>query len=188
VSQTQGDQVGFEGEEAGAGYAAPGLDLLAAGFLIALSILVMIASLRLPVPGGLRTAPGLLPFLTAASLMAMAALLGLSAWNRRRAGAVTDPADARDGAEDRRALMLAASVALYIASLQVLAFQVYFSVAGAPLVLSAFEPVTIVATASIIHVFWRGPLWIAVAVSTGWTLALSLAFQTLFAIPLPGGF
>ena len=186
--QSDSDHITFEGEEAGAGHAAPGLDLISAGFLIALSILVMIASLMLPVPGSLRTAPGLLPFLTAASLGVMAIMLGLSALNRRRAGAVTDPADARDNSEDRRVALLALTVALYIAALQVLAFQVYFSIVGVPFVFSAFEPVTIIALATIIHVSWRGPLWITVMVSTGWTLALSVVFQKLFLIPLPGGF
>jgi len=115
-------------------------------------------------------------------------MLGLSALNRRRAGAVTDPADARDNSEDRRVALLALTVALYIAALQVLAFQVYFSIVGVPFVFSAFEPVTIIALATIIHVSWRGPLWITVMVSTGWTLALSVVFQKLFLIPLPGGF
>jgi hypothetical protein len=188
LNVTQSDQVKFEGEEANAGRAAPGLDLAATGFLVGLSVLVMVASLALPVPGELRTAPGLLPFLTGASLLVMAVMLGLSAWNRRKAGITMDPSEARDGAEDRRTLLLAGAVGLYILALQVLAFQVFFSVAGVPYVLSAFEPLTILALAAIIHVFWRGPLWITVLVSTGWTLALSLTFQKLFQIPMPGGF
>lgn len=188
MSETRETDVKFEGEEAGAGHAAPGLDLVAAAFLIALSVLVMVASVMLPVPGGVRTAPGLLPFLTAASLGVMAVLLGISALSRRRAGVVSDPAEARDNAEDRRALMLALTVALYIAALQMLAFQVFFSVAGVAFVLSAFEPVTIIALAAIIHVSWRGPLWITALISAGWALALSLVFQKLFSIPLPGGF
>jgi hypothetical protein len=181
-------EVKFDGEEAGAGHAAPGLDLFAAGFLIVLSVVVMVASWMLPVPGELRTAPGLLPFLTGASLCVMAVLLGHSAKKRRRAGIVMDPSEARNQAEDRRAGVLAGSVALYILALQFLAFQVYFSIAGVPFVFSAFEPVTVVALSAIIHVSWRGPLWITVSVSLGWTLLLSLVFQKLFYIPLPGGF
>lgn len=188
MTHTPDDPVKFEGEEAGAGLAAPGLDLLAAGFLVALSLVVMVASVRLPVPGDLTTAPGLLPLLTAASLAIMAVLLGLSAMTRWRAGVVMAPEDARDPAEDRRALLLAATVAVYIAALQTLAFQIYFTLAGISLILSAFEPVTVIALATIIHVSWRGPLWITALISTGWTLALSLVFQKLFAIPLPGGF
>lgn len=188
LSQPQRDQITFEGEEAGTGHAAPGLDLIAAGFLIALSILVMAASLTLPVPGALRTAPGLLPFLTAASLLVMAILLGLSALGRRRAGVVADPAARRSSAEDRRVLLLAVTVALYIAALQLLAFQVFLSIGEIPFVLSAFEPVTVLALATIIHMSWHGALWITVAISVGWTLLLSVVFQKVFQIPLPGGF
>lgn len=188
MSVTPQSEIKFEGEEAGAGHAAPGLDLIAAAFLIGLSIVVMIASLSLPVPGSLHTAPGLLPFLTAASLLGMAIVLGLSAWNRRKAGVVMDPADARDPVQDRRTFYLAAAVGLYILSLQMLAFQSHHAVAGIDLVLTAFEPVTIIALAAIIHIFWRGPFWITVLVSVGWTLTLSLVFQKLFKIPLPGSF
>ena len=188
MNQPQSDQITFEGEEASAGHAAPTLDLIAAAFLIALSILVMVASLTLPVPGALTTAPGLLPFMTAASLLVMAILLGFSALNRRRRGVAPDPADSRSGEEGRRTLLLAATVALYIAALQVLAFQTFFSVAGIPLILSAFEPVTMIALATLIHLFWHGPLWITVVISISWTLILSLVFQKIFQIPLPGGF
>lgn len=188
MTQPSSDQIKFDGEEAGTGHAAPVLDLAAAAFLLALAVLVMAASLALPVPGGLRTAPGLLPFLTAASLAVMAVLLGLSALARRRAGVVMDPSEARDTAQDRRTALLTLVVALYIGALQVLAFQYYFSISGVPFVLSAFEPVTTVALAAIIHVFWRGPLWITTLISAGWTLTLSLVFQKLFVIPLPGGF
>ncbi len=188
MTHSQKDQITFEGEEAEAGHAAPTLDLIASGFLIALSVIVMIASIMLPVPGGLRTAPGLLPFLTAASLGVMAILLAISALNRRRAGALTAPADADERSENRRIALLAFTIALYIAALQVLSFQLFFSVAGVSFVLSAFEPVTTIALASIIHVSWRGPLWITALISVGWALALSVVFQKVFLIPLPGGF
>ncbi len=188
LNKPESDQITFEGEEAGVGHAAPGLDLIATGFLIALSILVMAASLTLPVPGALTTAPGLLPFLTAASLLVMAILLGFSALDRRRQGVAADPADARSSIEDRSTLLLAVTVALYIAALQVLAFQAFFSIGGIPLVLSAFEPVTVLALATIIHVSWRGALWVTVVISVGWTLLLSVVFQKIFQIPLPGGF
>jgi len=188
MEQAPGDQIHFDGEEAGTGHSAPGADLFAAGFLIALSILVMIASVQLPVPGGLRTAPGLLPFMTGASLAVMALMLGHSAWKRRKAGVVMHSDDARDHVEDKRVLLLAAVVAIYILALQFLAFQVFWSIAGVSLVLSAFEPVTIVALSAIIHVSWRGALWVTVAISAFWTIFLSLAFQKIFLIPLPGGF
>lgn len=182
------EQVKFEGEEAGSGHAAPILDLLASGFLLVLSVVVFVASLRLPIPGGVRTAPGLLPFLTAASLGVMAVMLGISALARHRAGVTIDPEDARDVKSDRRTLLLAGAVFVYIAALQTLAFQQFFSISGVDFVLSAFEPITTIALAAIIHASWRGPLWITALISVSWALTLSIVFQKLFQIPLPGGF
>lgn len=180
------DPIVFEGEEAGAGYASPALDLIAAAFLIALSVLVMIASAALPVPGSVLTAPGLLPFLVAGSLAAMAVGLGLAALQRRRAGFVSGPP--RDRATDLRTFGLAIAVAIYIAALEHLAFRHDVVVGGLRHTLSAFEPVSVIALAAIIWAFWRGPLWIIATVSAGWIAFLSIVFQHLFVIPLPGGF
>ena len=89
---------------------------------------------------------------------------------------------------DLRSLLLAIAVAVYIAALQILAFQHNISVFGANLRLTAFEPATIVTLCTIIHASWRGPIWITAAVSITWTITLSLVFQLVFRIPLPGSF
>lgn len=178
----------FEGEEAGSGYAAPALDLIATAVLVALAVAVMVGSARLPVPGALTTAPGLLPFLTAASLLLMALGLGASALARHRAGIRLPLWEGRDIGTDLRSLALAGAIAVYIAALQVLSFRQDVAFAGLRHEFSAFEPVTVVALAAIIHASWRGPLWITVAISAGWTLVLSVVFQHVFKIPLPGSF
>ncbi|AKS45367.1 Tripartite tricarboxylate transporter TctB family protein [Octadecabacter temperatus] len=188
MSQADNNQVVFEGEDGNAGYASPALDLIATAFLLGLSVLVLVASWRLPVPGTWTTAPGLLPFLTAGSLAIMAVLLGISAIVRRRDGTPLWDETSRDRSEDARAIVLVVAVAVYVGALQGLAFQYYFDIGSIPMVLSAFEPVTIIALSAIIHIFWRGPLWITSLVSIGWTLTLSLVFQKVFSIPLPGGF
>ena len=183
-SDSQGD---FEGEEAGAGYASPALDLIASAFLVVLSIAIMAASIALPVPGDWTTAPGLLPFLVAASLLLMALGLAATAIKRRRGGAERALLG-RDRDTDRKTLQLAAAVALYIAALQSLAFRQDLVIADFRHTISAFEPVTIIALIAIIHLAWRGPLWVTVTIATAWTLTLSLVFQHIFVIPLPGGF
>jgi hypothetical protein len=188
MSQAGDNKVVFEGEDANAGYASPALDLIASAFLLALSGVVLVASLQLPVPGGVSTAPGLLPFLTAASLAIMAVLLGISALVRRREGAQMWDDSTRDHSEEKRAIVIVIAVGLYVAGLQTLAFQYFFTLGSVPMVLSAFEPVTTIALAAIIHIFWRGPLWITALVSLGWTLTLSVIFQKVFNVPLPGGF
>ncbi len=185
--ETRDDQIGFDGEETGAGYASPTLDLIASVFLVALSIVIMAASMALPVPGDWTTAPGLLPFLVAASLLLMA--LGLAATAiKRRQGSSGGTLQTRDRETDRRTLQLAAAVAIYIAALQVMAFRYDVVIAGFRHTISAFEPVTIIALVAIIQLAWRGPLWITTTIAIGWTLTLSLVFQHIFVIPLPGGF
>ncbi len=188
MSNTEHPEIKFEGEEADAGFASPTLDLIAALALIVIAVAMMVASLRLPMPGAIHTAPGLLPFLVAASLLLMALGLAASALARRRAGIRLPAFAGRDLSTDLRSIALAVAVAIYIATLQVMAFQKGFSVFGTHLRLSAFEPATILALSTIIHLSWRGPLWVTVAVSVTWTLILSLVFQIVFRIPLPGSF
>ncbi len=189
TSSNKDNAVAFEGEEAGAGYASPSLDLAAACFLVLLSIIVIIASWRLPVPGDLLTAPGLLPFFTAASLLVMAVILGGTALNRKTSahGLAQEIASA-DKAQIKRTLLLIVLVGLYILALQYLAFQYDFSVGGQFFSVSAFEPVTVTILAAIICIYWGGPLWITTLVSVVWTLLLSLVFQKAFNLPLPGSF
>ncbi|MDA8584839.1 tripartite tricarboxylate transporter TctB family protein [Rhodobacteraceae bacterium] len=188
MTKTDHPEIKFEGEEAGSGFASPTLDLIAAAVLIAISVAMMAASLMLAMPGAIHTAPGLLPFIIAATLLLMALGLGASALARRRSG-IHSPAFAdRDIQTDLRSLFLAGAVAVYIAALQVLAFQHNLSILGTNLRLTAFEPATIVTLTTIIHLSWRGPLWITVATSVAWTLILSLVFQLVFRIPLPGSF
>lgn len=188
MSKTEQPSVEFEGEEAGAGFASPTLDLISAGALIALSALVMIASLKLPVPGSIRSAPGLLPFIVAASLMVMSFGLGATAWTRRRNSKQEPIFVGREAGTDLRTLRLAVAVAAYIAVLHILGFQYNLVIFGIDLRLTAFEPATIIALSTIIAMHWNGPLWITVSVSAGWALVLSLVFQLVFKIPLPGSF
>ena len=188
MSNPKDPEFEFEGEEAGTGYASPVLDLVATAILITIAVAVMIASLRLPVPGGLRTAPGLLPFIVSASLLLMALGLGASAVSRYRSGVRVPLLDGRDVATDLRTLILAGGVATYIAALQFLAFQYRLDLLGLNLSFTAFEPATILTLAVIMHLSWRGPIWITTTIATCWTLVLSLVFQLVFKIPLPGTF
>lgn len=188
MTQTDQPEIKFEGEEAGAGFASPMLDLIAAAALIALSVGMMVASLALPIPGAIHTAPGLLPFIVSASLLLMAVGLGASALTRHRSGVRLPLFADRDMRTDLGSLLLAVAVAVYIAALQVLAFQQGMTILGTHLRVSAFEPATIVTLCTIIHISWRGPFWITAAISFSWTIVLSLVFQLVFRIPLPGSF
>jgi hypothetical protein len=185
-----GDQAADEqkrvlSEEANAGFGTPVMDLTAAAVIAAIAVFLAIESLRLPEPGGvIFTAPGLLPFLTSASLLIMAALLGLSALQRRRTlPRVLDrfemPTDAL------RSLTLGGIVALYVLALQVTPFSTSFNLGPLHFVIGAFEPVSVVFLTGLLRIYWRAPLWKCLVIIVLWIAFLSIVFRMLFQVPLP---
>ncbi len=185
-----GDQAADEqkrvlSEEANAGFGTPVMDLTAAAVIATIAVFLAIESLRLPEPGGvIFTAPGLLPFLTSASLLVMAGLLGLSALQRRRLtpralDRFEIPPDAL------RSLTLGGIVALYVLALQFTPFGTSFNIGGLHFVIGAFEPVSVVFLTGLLRIYWRAPLWDCLAVIVVWIAFLSIVFRMLFQIPLP---
>jgi len=178
-------QQSFKGEDENAGFASPRQDLIASAVLILLSLWIMIESWRLEIPGGLATAPGLLPFLTAASMCAMALGLAWLAWKRQRAGETE--ASAEDETVPGRAFLLMALVGVYILSLQLLSFEYSAVVAGFRFSYGSFEVLTIVALTAILTIFWQPRIGPCLAVSAIWVTALAAVFRYVFVLPLPGG-
>jgi hypothetical protein len=172
-------------EDANAGLATPIMDLMAAVVIAAIAIFLAVESLRLPVPGSvIFTAPGLLPFLTAASLLVMAVLLGTSAITRRRTtpralDRFEIPADAI------RSLTLGGIVVVYVLALQVVPFEVSFNIGSLHFFIGAFEPVSIVFLTGLLRMYWRAPLWACLSVTVVWVAFLSVVFRMLFQTPLP---
>ena len=160
------------------------MDLVAAGIIAAISIWIAIESLRLPSPGGVFTAPGLLPFLTATSLLIMALILGYGAIARRRATPrALDRFEIPDDA--MRSLALGGIVLLYVAALQFVPFEASFRIGGVHIYIGAFEPVSVVFITGLLRIYWRAPLWACLAVTVAWIAFLSLVFRMLFQTPLP---
>ncbi len=124
---TDGKQA-FVGEDESAGFASPTQDLIAAAFLILLSLWIIVESLRLDVPGAWTTAPGLLPLLTAGSLCAMSLGLGWLAFRRR--GMTTKAGPAEDEILPGRALVLIGLIAVYLLSLQLIGFEYAVQLGG----------------------------------------------------------
>jgi hypothetical protein len=169
---------------ANADMANPVMDLIAAGVIAVIANFVMIASLQLPVPGSVFTAPGLLPFLTAASLLVMALLLGYSAIQRRRTmPRVLDRFEIPD--DFKRTLVLGGIVILYVLGLQVVPVDVSFNIGGLHFVIGAFETISLIAITGLLKLYWRAPLWACLAVTAGWIAFLSIVFRMLFQTPLP---
>jgi len=183
--QAADGQKGVVSEDANAGFATPIMDLLAAVIVGAIAIFVAVESLILPQPGrNVFTAPGLLPFLTAASLLIMALMLGVSALQRRRAmpralDRFEIPSDAL------RSLALGGIVALYVLAIQVVPFEVDFDIGSLHFYIGAFEPVSVVFLTGLLRFYWRAPLWACLAVIVVWIAFLSVVFRMLFQTPLP---
>jgi hypothetical protein len=171
-------------EDPNAGLATPVMDLIAACMFAAIAIWIGIESLRLPVPAELLTAPGLLPFLTAGSLLAMALLLAASAIRRRRTGVAEGPAIELP-ADFRRSMVLAGILIVYVAALQYLPVAYAFPLGRFHMRIGNFEVATILVLTTILFVFWRRVLWIGLAVAFGWTAFLSLVFRLIFEQRLP---
>jgi hypothetical protein len=174
----------FAGEDENAGFASPRQDLAASAVLIVLSVWIMVESVRLEMPGDLSTAPGLLPFLTAASLCVMALGLAWLAIKRRRAG--DTGAGAQEETVPGRALLLMVLVGAYIFSLQLVSFDYSARIGGFRLSYGSFEVLTIIAVTAILTIFWQPRLLPCLAVSAVWVTALAAIFRYVFVLPLPG--
>jgi Tripartite tricarboxylate transporter TctB family len=172
-------------EDPNAGLAAPAMDLIAAGVLAAISLWFMIEALRLPAPGGTATAPGLLPFLTAASLLVMALILGADALARRRTGGATVSDRIELPADFRRTALLAAILIVYVFALQFAGIEIAFELLALRFIIGSFEVVTAVVLTVILRVYWQAALWTCLAVAVGWVAILSVVFRLVFHVPLP---
>jgi hypothetical protein len=185
MAEVADDEKRIYSEDANAGLAAPVMDLTAAAVIALIAIFIAVESLRLPEPGGvIFTAPGLLPFVTAASLLVMALLLGYSAVARRR---VTPRAlDRFEIPPDAmRSLTLGGMVALYVLALQFVPIKTSFNIGSLHFVIGAFEPVSVIFLTGLLRVYWRAPLWTCLAVIVVWIAFLSIVFRMLFQTPLP---
>tara|TARA_R110000787_G_scaffold143488_1_gene257201 strand:- start:93088 stop:93633 length:546 start_codon:yes stop_codon:yes gene_type:complete len=176
----------FRGEDENAGAAHPALDLVAGLFLLAIGLWFAAMSLALPVPGGIFSAPGLLPFLTAASLGVMAVILAISGIRGIRLSPRLDLVRTFFDPESQRRTMLILTVIVYVAALDTLSFEHYLALGSLSVPVGSFEPVTIVALTAMLRLFWTPRLAHCLLVSLVWTLILAFTFRGVFKIPMPG--
>ena len=121
----------FTGEEGGDERATPRKDFGAAVAIGALAIAAMVLSVRLEVPTTLFTAPGLFPFLTGLSLLAMAIGLGVGAVRRGGASEFLPAAQAAVAGylaqrANRRTLLLMAVLMAYVLLAGFISFDLRF--------------------------------------------------------------
>ena len=169
----------------------PGKDLASSAVIAAFALLVMIVALRMPNPGTLFTAPGLLPFLTGLALLIMAVGLGVRSV---RAGGVKAllqgpwkvVRDYFSDIENWRALLLIGIIFLYVIVTQQIAFDLRFPLGFFVFNFSSYELISIITLTLILWIFWRASLVRCFLVSAFWTIALASVFRYGFHILLPG--
>ncbi|WP_405404380.1 tripartite tricarboxylate transporter TctB family protein [Paracoccus sp. Ld10] len=181
------DKSDFAGEEEGAGYATPTVDMIAAILLIALAGWYTWEALGFRSPGGWRTGPGLVPAAAGISLLVMAIGLGVTAWARRgQTMPALDPETDEDSIGDPvRTAMLVGVIFVYLLAMDGISFGLAGYVAGYYLVVGSFEITTILCLSVLMKIFWNGPLARILLCSVGWTIFLSLTFRNIFLISLP---
>jgi hypothetical protein len=171
-------------EDVNAGLATPVMDLIAAVAIGAIALWFTIASLMLPMPGGIVTAPGLLPFLTAGSLLVMAGMLAAMALRRWRSA----PQEATRldlPADFRRSMLLGGILVVYVAALQYLPVEMATRLGPVRLVVGNFEVASLVVLTAVLFIFWKAPLWKCLTVVFCWIAFLSAVFRIVFEVQLP---
>ena len=180
----------FTGEEGGSERTTPRKDLGAAVVIGALAIAAMVLSVRLEVPTSIFTAPGLFPFLTGLSLLAMAVGLGASAI--RSGGAIDFLPATRAAAqnylmqrENRRTLLLMAVLIGYVLLAGWISFDLRYPTSFFVFQFSSWEAISIPILMAILWFFWRGAWWKCGLFSVLMVFALAGIFRYAFHILLP---
>jgi len=182
----------FVGEEGGDERSTPAKNLGAAVVIAVIAILAMFLALQLDSPDTVFTAPGLLPFVTGASLLVMAIYLGYLAI--RDGGAENYAGRMRTAiavyfgdTENRRGLLLMAIIVIYITLVGLIDFDLRLPTAIFTFQLSSYEVISVPAIALILWIFWRGPVWKCVVISLVTVEVLAWIFRYAFYILMPTG-
>jgi hypothetical protein len=171
-------------EDVNAGLATPIMDLIAAAAIGAIALWFTVASLMLPRPGGIVTAPGLLPFLTAGSLLVMAGMLAAMALRRWRS-APQEATRLELPADFRRSMLLGAILVVYVTALQYLPVAMATRIGPVRLVIGNFEVASVIVLTAILFIFWKAPLWKCLVIVFCWIAFLSAVFRIVFEVQLP---
>jgi len=182
---------GFQGEEDLEGASTPQKDLAAACVIGALAIGAMIMAWQMPNPGrSVFTHPGLLPFITGLTLLAMSA--GLATRALREGGATNlmsifaRPTDPDERHYARYSWLLIALVITFVVAVDFVSFRIRIPIGGFEFKLSSFECVAIPLVTIILKLFWQRS-WLRCLVTAAIAaMLLAAAFRWGFKIPMPG--
>ena len=150
----------------------PVADFFMGIFLIALCAVVLYASWSWPRLGVLASAPGLFPFLIAASLLVMAVFILIHGVKEKgHLHLVARMRESWAGEDTRPTLLVLSLVLLYIIGL---------------LNRLPFEIATLIYIAASLFLSWRRKIWLALAIAGGMVAIYSVSFKYFFKILLPG--
>jgi len=169
----------------------PAKDLAASAVIAVFAVFVMLLALRMPNPGTVYTAPGLLPFLTGLALLMMAA--GLCIRSIRAGGfkALSQgPGKSVRGyfadIENWRTLLLIGIIILYVIVTQQITFDLRIPTKVFVFNFSSYELISIITLTLILRIYWRATWVRCLLVSAVWIIALASVFRYAFHILLPG--
>jgi len=187
----QPQEVHFSGEEDVAERTTPAKDLGAAYVIGIFAIGALILAAIMPVIQKPYTAAGLLPGITAITLLGMAIGLGRRAIRlgakigfKNKFFAAIRAFFANE--EDVRTVLLFTLVGVYIIFLLELNFSYRISGFGFYRAVGSFELYTIIFLTGILKFFWGSSLKNCLLVAFGWTFFLTAVFVHGFSIPMPG--
>ena len=150
----------------------PVADFFMGIFLIVLCSVVLYSSWSWPRFGVLASAPGLFPFLIAASLLVMAVFLLIHGVKEKgHHHLLARLKESWSGEDTRPTLLVLSLVLVYIIAL---------------LNLVPFEIATLIYIAASLFISWRRKIWLALAIAGGIITLYSVSFKYFFKILLPG--
>ena len=175
----------------------PNKDLASAFVIGLLSVLVIVFSIRLDMPGPFYTAPGLLPFFTGCTLLLMAIMLGKQAI---RAGAAVNLSELLDdltivakqlwsGEQDRRRFLLMVIITFYVLLIAFINFNFRIPT---PLdfdfEISSYEVISVFVVTWILRMFWKASVRRCFIVTLTTVVMLTSIFRYGFGILMPETF
>jgi len=178
----------FVGEEGEDGNVTPSMELAAAVIIGLFALVGIYLAFELSVPDSIFTAPGLLPAITAITLLAMVIGLGIKALKAGASlgGWIEYFSPTNWQTDSIRSVQLIAIIVAYIFAVDWLGFDIRIPVGSFDFRFSSYELFSIIALTWILKLFWQAPLFKCFAVAAGWSLILATVFRYGFRILLPG--
>ena len=186
-----GSDSAFVGEENIGERSTPRTDLAAAVAIALFALGAMYYAYALPVTKNVLTAPGLLPFLTSLTLLAMALGLGVKAVRRGASAAAFAGIGAAarqilSARETHRTLVLMATIVVYVLAVDFSGFDLRFPTPLFVFQFSGYELISGITLTFLLKLFWGATIIRCLLLGFAWSIVLASIFRYGFNILLPG--